>query len=67
LGHFDHALLKTRRDAGSQNVGAGKFRHARSGPAAQSIWMTDFSDLSAWMTEFSVTRMLCSSGTLDFL
>jgi hypothetical protein len=30
------------------------------GRAAQSMWMTDFSDLSTWMTEFSVTRMLYS-------
>jgi hypothetical protein len=26
------------------------------GRAAQSLWMTDFPDLSTWMTEFSVTR-----------
>jgi hypothetical protein len=30
------------------------------GRAAQSVWMMDFPDLSTWMTEFSVTRMLCS-------
>jgi hypothetical protein len=28
------------------------------GGAAQSMWMKDFSDLSTWMTEFSVTRVL---------
>jgi hypothetical protein len=36
------------------------------GRAAQSVWMTDFFDLSRWMTDFSVTRMLCSSVTLGF-
>jgi hypothetical protein len=30
------------------------------------MWMTGFSDLSTWMTEFSVTRMLCSCVTLGF-
>jgi hypothetical protein len=34
--------------------------------AAQSLWMTDFSDLSTWMSEFSVTRILCSCVTLGF-
>jgi hypothetical protein len=28
------------------------------GRVAQSVWMTDFSYLSTWMTELSVTRML---------
>jgi hypothetical protein len=28
------------------------------GRAAQSMWMTDFFNLSTWMTEFSVTLML---------
>jgi hypothetical protein len=28
--------------------------------------MTNFSDLSTWMTELSVTRMLCSCITLGF-
>jgi hypothetical protein len=28
------------------------------GRAVQSMWMTYFSDLSTWMTEFSVTVML---------
>jgi hypothetical protein len=37
------------------------------GRAAQSMWMTDFSDLSTWMTEFSVTRALCSCIPLGVL
>jgi hypothetical protein len=36
------------------------------GRAAQSMWMTDFSDLSTWMMEFSATCMLCSCVTLGF-
>jgi hypothetical protein len=37
------------------------------GRAVQSMWMTDFSDLSTWMTEFSIIGMLCSCVTLGFV
>jgi hypothetical protein len=36
------------------------------GRGAQSMWMTDFSDLSMWMTELSVAHILCSCVTLGF-
>jgi hypothetical protein len=34
--------------------------------AAQSMWMTDFSDRSTWMTEFFAIHMFWSCATLGF-
>jgi hypothetical protein len=34
------------------------------GRAAHSMWMTDFSDLSTWMTEFFGTRMFSPASHL---
>jgi hypothetical protein len=48
------------------NIWALEYSVIRVGRAAQSKWMTDFSDLSTWMTEFSATRKLCSCVTLGF-
>jgi hypothetical protein len=55
------------RDAGVKHKGDGKFRqsHRLSGPI-YCMLMTDFSDLSMLMTEFSVTLVLCSRLTLGF-
>jgi hypothetical protein len=57
-------LLKRKRDAGAHNIWALEISVIHVGRAAQSMWMTDYSDLSTWMTEFSATRMLCSGVTL---
>jgi hypothetical protein len=60
-------LKKTKRDAGAQHVGDGKFRHPVGRATPSTMWMKDFSDVSTWMTEFFLTRMLCSCVTLGFL
>jgi hypothetical protein len=59
------SLLKKKRNAGAQHVGAG-ISVIHMGRAVQSMWMPYFSDLSTWMTEFSVTGMLYSCITLGF-
>jgi hypothetical protein len=57
-------VKKNKPDAGSQHVGAGKFRHPRrsGGP----IYVTDFYDLSTWMLCSCVTLGFCNSASLFF-
>jgi hypothetical protein len=49
-----YTVKKAKRDAGAQHVGAEKFRHPRR--SSGQIYV-NFSYLSTWMTEFSVTGM----------
>jgi hypothetical protein len=59
-------LKKTKRGAGTQHMGAVTFHRPRrsGGP----IYVDDrFSpSIFTWMTEFSVTRMMCSCVTIGF-
>jgi hypothetical protein len=53
---------KTERVAGPIYVDDGKFRHPHRSSVPISLLMTDFSDASIWMMEFSVTNMYCTVG-----
>jgi hypothetical protein len=59
-------VRKANRDEGPKHVGGGKFRqpHRLSGPIY--MLLSDFSDPSMWMSEFSVTHMFWSCVKLGF-
>jgi hypothetical protein len=55
-----YTVRKSKYDAGPKHECDRKFSHPHrfSGPI-YNMWVTDFSDRSMWMTEFSVTHMSC--------